>query len=141
MADRVLILDIVTPDRNLFSGEVNMVVAPALHGEVGILPLHAPFLAELSVGELRFTSDDGNDHPGEEYVAVSGGFMEVLEDKVTVISPSAEFAREIDIERAQRAVVEAKEALSEKSGVDMDKVEASLMRAESRLKIAQRFGR
>ncbi len=139
MAERVLKLDIVTPDRNLFSGEVDMVVAPALHGEVGILPLHAPLLAELTVGELRFKG--AKEGPDEEYVAISGGFMEVFEDTVTVIAPAAEFAREIDIARAQRAAALAKEELSGKTTEEWDKANASLVRAESRLKIAQRFGK
>ncbi len=139
MSDRTLNLSIVTPDRNLFSGEVDMVVAPALYGEVGILPLHSPFLAELTVGELRFSG--AKDGAAEEYVAISGGFMEVFEDTVTVIAPAAEFAREIDIARAQKAAAQAKEGLSSKKTEEWDKANASLMRAESRLNIAQRFGK
>ena len=81
----------------LFSGEAKMVIAPGVDGEVGILPLHTAFLTQLKVGELRFKFDKASKE-AEEYVAVSGGFMEVFEDKVTVISLAAELAREIDIE-------------------------------------------
>jgi F-type H+-transporting ATPase subunit epsilon len=140
VAEKVLILDIVTPDRNLFSGEVKMVVAPAAEGEVGILPLHAPFLAELNVGELRYTFDK-NGQPAEEYVAVDGGFMQVFEDKVTVIAPSAEYAREIDVERAKAAQAEAKEEIKSKEGADVEKAKITLLRAESRLRIARRLSK
>jgi F-type H+-transporting ATPase subunit epsilon len=122
----------------LFEGEVSMVVAPAAKGEVGILPLHAAFLSEITVGELRFKQDKGGKEV-QEYVAVSGGFMEVFEDRVTVITSAAEFAREIDIERAKRAKEEAAAELKKKEGVDVDQAEAKLLRAESRLRIAKRF--
>jgi F-type H+-transporting ATPase subunit epsilon len=138
VTDKVLLLDIVTPDRLLFEGEVAMVVAPAARGEVGILPLHAAFLSELNVGELRFKQEKGGKET-QEYVAVSGGFMEVFEDRVTVITPAAEFAREIDIERAKKAREEAAAELKRQGGVDVDQAEAKLIRAESRLRIAKRI--
>jgi len=138
LPDKVLLLDIVTPDRLLFEGEATMVIAPSADGEVGILPLHAAFLSELNVGELRFKQEkDGKEV--EEYVAVSGGFMEVFEDKVTVITPAAEFAREIDIERAKQARAEAEAELKKREGVDVDQAHAKLLRAESRLRIAKRI--
>lgn len=137
MADKVLLLDIVTPDRNLYSGEAKMVIAPGAAGEVGILPLHAPLLIELKVGELRFKKDECG-REIEEYVALSGGFMEVLEDHVMVIAPAAEFAREIDIERAKAAVEKAQEELKKKENVAAQIPQAALARAETRLKIAKR---
>ncbi len=140
MADKVLQLDIVTPDRLLFEGEATIVVAPALEGEVGILPLHTAFLSELTVGELRFKHEKKGQEV-EEYVAVHAGFLEVFEDKVTVISPAAEFAREIDIERAKQAREEAKEELKKKDGTDIQQAHAALVRAEARLRIARRLSK
>lgn len=139
MAERTLLLDIVTPDRMIFSGEVNMVIAPAAHGEVGILPLHAALLTELNVGELRYKFNDGGKE-AEEYVAIDGGFMEVSEDKVTIVTPGAEFAREIDIERAKDAREAAKAELKAE-GADIEKAQISLARAESRLHIAKRISK
>jgi F-type H+-transporting ATPase subunit epsilon len=123
----------------LFSGEVDMVVAPAALGEVGILPLHAPLLTDLSVGELRYKFTDSGKE-AEEYVAIDGGFMEVFEDKVTVVTPGAEFAREIDIERAKAAQAEAKEEIKT-PGADIEKAKIQLMRAEARLHIAKRISK
>lgn len=137
MAGKTLLLDIVTPDRMLFSGEVNMVIAPAALGEVGILPLHAALLTDLNVGELRYKYLDGGKE-AEEYVAIDGGFMEVFEDKVTVITPGAEFAREIDIERATAAQAEAKEALKKAENIDFEKAKVALLCAECRLRIVKR---
>jgi len=138
LPSKVLLLDIVTPDKMLFSGEAKMVIAPGVDGEVGVLPLHTAFITQLKVGEFRFKFDKAGKEV-EEYVAVSGGFMEVFEDKVTVISPAAELAREIDIERAKKAAEEAKEQLKKSQGVELKKAEASLARAQSRLKVAKRI--
>lgn len=138
MPDRTLLLDIVTPDRLLFEGEVAMVVAPAAGGEVGILPLHAAFLSELTVGELRFKQEkDGKEV--QEYVAVSGGFIEVFEDRVTIVTPAAEFAREIDIERAKAARDAAEAELKKLDGAEFRQAQARLVRAESRLRIANQI--
>lgn len=139
MAEKKLICEVITPEKIVFRGEVDMVIAPAIEGEVGILPLHTPFFSQLAIGELRVKfSEDGKEK--EEYVAVHGGFMEVFEDKVTVIAPAAELAREIDIERAKRAAAKAETALGEKKeGIEHARADAALRRARIRLKIAGRI--
>src|SRR3972149_7955119 len=91
-------LDIVTAERVVFSQEVDSVVAPGIEGELGILPKHAPLLTALNLGELRIKTG------GEEItMAIGGGFLEVMPDKVVVLADSAERAEEIDLARAQEA--------------------------------------
>lgn len=137
MAEKQLLCEVVTPDKVVFKGTVDMVVAPSIEGEVGILPLHAPILTELNIGEVRLRlTKDGREVI--DYVVVHGGYMEVFEDRVTILAPAAEFAREIDIERAKRAEELAGEQLKQAEGVDVDKADAALKRARARIKAASR---
>ena len=90
-------LDIVTAERLVTSEEVDVLVAPGVDGELAILPHHAPLLTVLKPGEIRVLND------GEESdIVVSGGFMEVMPDKVTILADTAERADEIDEEPGQR---------------------------------------
>ena len=98
-------LEIITAERILFDGEVDAVVAPGSEGELGILPHHAPLMTMLQAGELRYRIGDE-----ETYFALSGGFMEVTSDRVTVLADAAERADEIDEARAQEAMSQAQEA-------------------------------
>ena len=91
-------LEIVTQERRLFSGDVDMVVAPGGEGELGILPHHAPLLTTLKEGVLRVKQGGG-----EEYFSIGGGFMEVQPDHVIVLADVAEKADDIDIARAEEA--------------------------------------
>ena len=88
-------VDIVTPEKMLFSGDVEMVTLPGTNGQMGILRGHAPLLSTLDIGEIVLHSREGN-----EYVAVSGGVVEVRPDKVTILADVAEAGTEIDEERA-----------------------------------------
>lgn len=137
--EKKLTCEVVTPDRVVFSGEVDMVVAPGVQGELGVLPLHAPFLTQLAVGELRVRFEKEG-RAVEDYFAVHGGFMEVFEDRVTVLAPAAELAREIDLERAKKARERAAERLkaAEKDGADLLRAEAAAHRARQRIKTAER---
>ena len=129
--------EIVTAERVVYSDEVNVVVAPGIEGELGILPHHAPLLTVLQPGEIRIITD------GEETnIAVTGGFLEVLANKVTILADAAERAEEIDVERAEEAVRRAEERL-ERRGADMDlsRAVATMRRAQVRLRVAQRRGR
>lgn len=138
MAEKKLVCEVITPEKVVFRGEVDMVIAPGVEGEVGILPLHAPFFTQLAIGELRVKfREDGKEK--EDYIAVHGGFMEVFEDKVTVMASAAELAREIDIERAKRAAAEAEALLAEKrEGLEHIRADAALRRARARVKIVGR---
>ena len=130
-------LEVVTPDRVVVSGEVDMVVAPGSEGEFGILPGHAPFLSGLVYGELRYTV-------GAERTALSvtGGFSEVSSDRMSVLVDAAEKATEIDVDRAQKALERAKERLSRdrrEKDIDFLRAEAALRRAITRIRIAEKY--
>ena len=127
-------LDIVTAERLLYSEEVDGVVAPGSAGVLGILPGHAPLLTTLAPGELLI--DQGGER---EAVAVSGGFLEVLRNKVTVLADTAEQADEIDLDRAEAAMKRAEERV-ESAGSDMDLERAlqALRRSRARIAVARR---
>lgn len=93
---------IITPERIAFEGEADAVVATAYDGEVGILPRHAPMMVVLGIGEFRLRHGDRY-----EWFAIGEGFLHVLDDVVTVLTPFAEHAREIDVEAAQRLEITA----------------------------------
>ena len=128
-------LEIVTAERVVFSEDVDVVVAPGIEGELGILPRHAPLMTTLQPGELRVRKG------GEEFsLAISGGFLEVRPDRVIVLADSAERAEEIDIARAEEAKRRAEQLLTERyvPEVDAARVEASLRRSLTRLRVAGR---
>ncbi|MBI4714403.1 MAG: F0F1 ATP synthase subunit epsilon [Nitrospirae bacterium] len=127
-------LDVVTAERPVFSDEADFVVAPGSMGELGILPKHAPLLTTLEVGEIRVRKD------GEEYaIFTSGGFMEVLPDRITILANTAERAEDIDEARALEARERAETLMASKTtAVEMATAEAALRRAAIRLKIARR---
>ena len=127
-------LDIVTAERVVYSEDVDVVIAPGIEGELGILPHHAPLMTTLQAGELRVRKG------GEELsLAISGGFLEVRPDRVIVLADAAERAGEIDIARAEEAKRRAEEQLSHRApGVDTAQAEAALRRSLTRLKIAER---
>ncbi len=128
-------LEIVTAEKLVYSEDVSGVVAPGMEGELGILPHHAPLLTILQPGELRIMKEGQAD----SYLAVTGGFLEVMANKVVVLANAAERAEEIDEARAQEAVKRAQERLAHR-GADMDLERAlgSMRRAEARLKVVRR---
>jgi F-type H+-transporting ATPase subunit epsilon len=129
-------LEIVTQEKRLFSGDVDMVVAPGSEGEMGILPHHAPLLTTLKVGALRVKQGGV-----EQDFSIGGGFMEVLPERVIVLADVAERAAEIDIARAEEAKRRAEQLLKDRpAGIDVDAALASLRRAQIRIAIAQKRG-
>ncbi len=127
-------LEIVTAERQVYSEDVDVIVAPGIDGELGILPRHAPLLTVLKPGEIMVRKE------GEEStIAVSGGFLEVLGEKVTILADTAERAEEIDLERAEEALERAQERVSESvSDMDLERALASMRRSQARLKVARR---
>jgi F-type H+-transporting ATPase subunit epsilon len=127
-------LDIVTAERIVFSDDVDIIIAPGIEGEMGILPHHSPIMTALNPGELVARKS------GEEYsLAISGGFLEVRPDRVIVLADSAERAEEIDIARAEEAKTRAKEQISTStSQVETAQAEAALRRALARIQVADR---
>ena len=119
-------LDIVTVERMVYSEDVDMVIAPGVQGQLGILPHHTPLMTTLQAGELRVKKG------GEEFsMAVTGGFLEVRPDKVVVLADAAERAEEIDIARAEEAKQRAEQRLADKraTGLDEARAETALRRA------------
>jgi F-type H+-transporting ATPase subunit epsilon len=128
-------LEIVTPQRLLYRGEVESLRAPGVQGGFGVLARHIPFLTALTAGEIIIREAGGVKH-----VSTSGGFVEVLKSGVTVLAETAEFAVEIDAERAEQARGRAKERLQQRSEeIDRARAEAALARALNRLRVAQRI--
>lgn len=127
-------LEIITAERQIFSDEVNLVVAPGIEGELGILPHHAPLMTILKPGELRIKKGDE-----EIFMAVSGGFLEVRPDKVIILADACERAEEINIERAEAAKSRAEQLLkTHPPGIDTAQIEAALRRSLVRLKVAEK---
>ena len=127
-------LDIVTVERLVYSEEVDMVIAPGIEGELGILPRHAPLLTALTYGELRVKR--GGE---EDSFAIGGGFLEVQPDQVTVLADAAERAEEIDLERAEAARRRAEEQIEDAARTDVDfaRADAALRRSLVRIKVAE----
>jgi len=127
--------DIVTAERAVYSDDVDMVIAPGILGQLGILPHHAPLMTMLGPGELIVKK--GGD---ELSLAVSGGFLEVRPDRVIILADTAERAEEIDMARAEEAKRRAEQRLAERYTPEADaaRAEASLRRSMIRLKVAAR---
>ena len=128
-------LTILTPEKSLFKDTVESLTLPGAEGELGILPGHIALITRLQWGELRVRLSDGK----TIHVAVLGGFAEVNHNTVTVLADAAELSDEIDAERAHKARARALERLAQKKAeVDYARAQASLARAEVRLKVLGR---
>jgi F-type H+-transporting ATPase subunit epsilon len=128
--------EVITAERIVFDEKVEMVVAPGIEGQLGILPHHAPLITALSYGELIIHRTGQED----EYIAIGGGFLEVGPDHVIIMADSAERADEIDEARAEEARLRAEETMVQKyrEDVDLARAEAALRRSMIRLKVARR---
>ncbi|MGA2315446.1 MAG: F0F1 ATP synthase subunit epsilon [Thermodesulfobacteriota bacterium] len=127
-------LEIVTAERMVFSDEVSALIAWGVEGQLGILPHHAPLMTMLQPGDLMIRKDKG-----EEYLAISGGFLEVRPDKVIILADACERVDEIDIARAEEAKKRAQETLKVAPlTIDAAVAEAALRRSIARLKVAER---
>jgi F-type H+-transporting ATPase subunit epsilon len=134
MAEKIQ-LKLVTPSRLLVDEEVDEVTAPGALGEFGVLPNHISFLTLLEIGEMSYKQGAERRH-----LALSGGYAEVLDNVMTVLADAAEYADEIDLERARRAKERAEKRLEDLSHEDKDSVsaEAARRRALVRLQVASR---
>jgi F-type H+-transporting ATPase subunit epsilon len=131
--------EIVSQDRTVFTGDVDIVVLPGASGEMGILPKHAPVLTTLKFGVIKVRKGGK-----EEIFTVAGGVAEVQPDIVTVLADAAENVQEIDIARADAARVRAEDALAKGVPVDNDAylaLEAALRKSNLRLEAARRYGK
>jgi F-type H+-transporting ATPase subunit epsilon len=128
-------LEIVTPDRKFFSGEVEMIVLKTPEGEIGILKDHMPMVVAVAIGPIRIQKD------GDWLEAVlSEGFMKIMQDKTVILVDTAEWPNEIDINRAKAAQERAKERLqSQLSRVEYMRTQAALQRAFTRLQVSSKM--
>ena len=127
-------LAVVTAEGESFSGEVDMVVAPGELGEFTLLPSHARLISTLAPGVLRFDQDGVSTS-----LALTGGFLEVADNRVTVLADAAERDEDIDLERAEAALAKAQERIdSEPGNVDLEQAMASIRRARVRVNLGRR---
>ncbi|WP_342433581.1 F0F1 ATP synthase subunit epsilon [Neobacillus sp. FSL H8-0543] len=127
-------VSVVTPDGPVYESDVEMVSTKAQSGELGILPGHIPMVAPLAIGVVRLKKEGQT-----ELVAVSGGFVEVRPDQVTILAQAAEKSSDIDVERAQRAKERAEQRLKEQhlENIDFRRSQLALQRAINRLAVSK----
>ena len=131
-------LEIVTPEKTVYSGEIESLRAPGSEGEFGVLARHRAMLAALGVGRIQFKETGAEDRQ----VATSGGFAEVHGSGVTILAETAEFGEEIDLARAEAARDRARERLSRRRDADVDetRAEIALLRSVNRLRMLSSEG-
>jgi len=129
-------LEVVTPTGPVVSEDVDIVTAPGVGGEFGVLANHAPFLSTIKIGTLSFKQNKET-----KYLMVSGGFSEVSNNKITLLVESAEYGHEIDVDRALRARERAEKRLSQAESksekINRARAEAALRRAIARIRTAE----
>ena len=132
-------LEIVSAEKELYSGEVAMVVAPGVAGELGLLPSHAPLLTRIKPGVLKVNLPDG----GEHFIYVSGGVLEVQPDKITVLADVAERGEDLDEAQAEQSRRQAEEKLRAAGATSMDyaAARAELAQAAAQLKAIRKLRR
>lgn len=130
-------LSIVTPERTVLTGDAASLQVMAAEGSIGVLPGHAPMLAQLGAGECVVRLASGESHT----LAVAGGFVDVARERVTVLADTAEFADEIDATRAEQALSRARDMLSGVSAADREEAVAAMRRAQARLRVARNGGK
>jgi len=130
-----ILLEVVTPDKLIFSEYVDQVSAPGTEGDFGVLPGHCHFLSTLRIGELQYRVGEQT-----QFMSVLWGFVEATPTKVTVLAEIAEKAQDIDVERAREAVAKA-EAHLERGGIpsEVEEAKISLEKARLRQKVAERW--
>lgn len=126
-------VNVVTPDGAVYEGDVKMLIAKSVTGELGILPKHIPMVTPLTISVLKLRLEDG----GRKLIAISGGFMEVRPDVVTILAETAEMADKIDYDRASAAKVRAERRLQDTklSEREFKRAELALKKALNRLSI------
>ena len=132
--DGKLKLDVAVPERQMLSEEVDAVQVPAADGSLGVLPDHAPLMTQLGAGVLSCQAAGQT-----RYMALTGGVMEVLPDHVRVLADTAEWAEEVDVNRAEEARRRANDMLqSHQMEIDIERANRTIRRAEARLEATKR---
>lgn len=125
-------LEIVTPDRKFFEEEVDMVIVRGVEGDLGILKGRAPLVTPLDIGKIKIKQDGKI-----RIAAIAGGYVEVGNEKTTIISDAAEWPEEIDIDRAKGAKQRAEERLKRRDNIDIARAEIALRKAVNRIRVAE----
>ena len=136
---RTLLCEIVTPERIMYSGEAEMLIVPSLDGELGVLPLHAPMVAALREGEVRVKHDEDS----VEWFAISGGYLQVHEDKAIVLADEAVAASQIEVDHLRESIRLTEERLEELRGAvgntdEVDQLHRDLAWQSMQVKVATR---
>ncbi len=134
MREKYLSIELATPNKKVSIGQANSCSAPGALGKFQVLPNHAPMVSELGIGEVKI------ELPAKtHYYSVSGGFLEVVSNKVLLLLETAEAAEDIDVSRAEKAKIRAQERLEHKDEhINTLRAEAALARALNRLNVAQK---
>ena len=132
---RVMELEVISPDREVYRGKIRSIVFPGADGFFGVLPRHAPMISLVEPGVTRITEESGR----ERFMALTRGFMEVRKDKLIFVVDAGETAEEIDEARAKAALQRAEERLRKRTSPDIDipRAEYALRRALARLRARQ----
>ncbi|MFZ2324041.1 MAG: F0F1 ATP synthase subunit epsilon [Ignavibacteriaceae bacterium] len=129
-------LDIVTPSKSVFKGEIKSITVPGTEGGFQVLKNHAPIVSTFDIGMIKVELLDSK----VNYYSTAGGTIEVLDNEIVVLADSIELVSEIDVERAERAKKRAEERLAERaSDINLTRARASLARAINRLNIYQKY--
>jgi len=139
MAENIKI-EVVTPDKAVVNDDAQIVMAPGVDGEFGVLSGHTPFLTTLKIGRVHYTDINGNEHS----IFVNGGFAEALPTKVTILAESSEISSDIDVNRAKASFERAQERLAkdrsnnnDDKAINFVRAKAALLRAIERIRIAE----
>ena len=131
---KLLDVEIVTAEKTIFSGQASLIIVPGIEGELGILSSHAPIITELDPGEVLIRNKQE-----ELSLVLSGGFLEVFNDKVTILADAAERTNEINIEKAKEAIQKAEKIVDSKgSDIDIQKALFVIRASKAQLRIANR---
>ncbi len=131
---KLLDVEIVTAEKTIFSGQASLILVPGIEGELGILTSHAPIITELYPGEVLIRNEQE-----ELSLVLSGGFVEVFNDKVTILADAAERTNEINIEKAKEAIQKAEKIVDSKgSDIDIQKALFVIRASKAQLRIANR---
>lgn len=131
---KLLNVEIVTAEKTIFSGQASLILVPGIEGELGILSSHAPIITELDPGEVLIRNEQE-----ELSLVLSGGFVEVFNDKVTILADAAERTNEINIEKAKEAIQKAEKIVDSKgSDIDIQKALFVIRASKAQLRIANR---
>jgi len=127
-------ISIATPEGKMFSGEISICTAQGANGKFQVLTDHAPLISMIDVGEMKIELENSK----IEYLSTSGGFLEIENNEMNIVVETAEWAKDIDVDRAKAAKDRAEKRMDEKSDIDVDRASAALMRALSRLNVASK---